>query len=77
MVTGADVRVRVRGGVVAVQVEQAVVRVLVVVAADVQDNTRGVVVAIVGLRRNALPDYWCDSPDSSSRANREALIDDF
>ena len=53
MVTGADVRVRVRSGVVAVQVEQAVVRVLVVVAADVQDNARGVVVAIVGLRRNA------------------------
>lgn len=49
MVTGADVRVRVRSSVVTVQVEQTVVLVLVVVATDVQDNTRGVVVAIVGL----------------------------
>ena len=52
MVTGADVRVRVRSGVVTVQVEKTVVLVLVVVATDVQDNARGVVVAIVGLRRN-------------------------
>ena len=51
MVTGADVRVRVRSGVVTVQVEHTVVLVLVVVATDVQDNARGVVVAIVGLRQ--------------------------
>ena len=51
MVTGADVRVRVRSGVVTVQVEKTVVLVLVVVATDVQDNARGVVVAIVGLRQ--------------------------
>ena len=44
-VTAPDVRVRVRGGVVAVEVERAVV--LVVVAADVQHNARGVVVAVV------------------------------
>ena len=54
MVTGADVGVLVRGGVVAVQVEQTVVRVLVVVAADVENNTRGVVVAIVGLEPGVL-----------------------
>lgn len=46
-VTAPDVRVRVRGGVVAVEVERAVVLVLVVVAADVQHNARGVVVAVV------------------------------
>lgn len=48
--TAADVRVRVRGGVVAVQVESAVVLVLVVVAADVQNNAGGVVVAVVVMR---------------------------
>ena len=46
-VTAPDVRVRVRGGVVAVEVECAVVLVLVVVAADIQHNARGVVVAVV------------------------------
>lgn len=75
MVTGADVGVLVRGSVVAVQVEQTVVRVLVVVAADVQNNARGVVVAIVGLEPEHSPDYWCDGPDSSSRVNRKALVE--
>lgn len=46
----ADVRVLVRGGVVAVQVESAVVLVLAVVAADVQHNPAGVVVAVVVMR---------------------------
>ena len=46
-VPAPDVRVRVRGGVVAVQVESAVVLVLAVVAADVQHHARGVVVAVV------------------------------
>ena len=52
MVTGADVGVLVRGSVVTVQVEKAVVRVLVVVAADVEHDAAGVVVAIVGLSLN-------------------------
>ena len=47
MDTGADVRVRVRSGVVAVQVEQPVVLVLVVVTAHVQHNPGRVVVAVV------------------------------
>ena len=46
-VTAADVAVLVRRGVVAVQVESAVVLVLAVVAADVQHNAAGVVVAVV------------------------------
>ena len=45
--TGADVRVLVRGSVVAVQVERPVVLVLVVVTARVQHHARRVVVAIV------------------------------
>lgn len=49
-VTAPDVRVRVRSGVVAVQVESAVVLVLAVVAADVQNNAGGVVVAVVVMR---------------------------
>ena len=44
---GADVRVRVRGSVVAVQVERTVVLVLVVVTTHVQHNTRSVVVAAI------------------------------
>lgn len=46
-VTATDVRVRVRSGVVTVQVEQAVVLVLVVVTATVQHDTTGVVVAVI------------------------------
>jgi hypothetical protein len=46
-VTAADVRVRVRSGVVTVQVEQAVVLVLVVVTATVQHDTIGVIVAVI------------------------------
>jgi len=46
-VAAADVGVRVRSGVVTVQVEQAVVLVLVVVTTTVQHDTTGVVVAIV------------------------------
>jgi hypothetical protein len=49
-VTAADVRVRVRSGVVTVQVEQAVVLVLVVVTATVQHDTTGVVVAVIQKR---------------------------
>lgn len=45
--TAPDVRVRVRGGVVAVEVERAVALSLAVVAADAQHNARGVVVAVV------------------------------
>ena len=52
MVTGTAVGVLVRGSVVTVQVEKAVVRVLVVVAADVEHDAAGVVVAIVGLSLN-------------------------
>lgn len=44
---GADVRVRVRRGVVTVQVEQPVVLVLVVVTTHVQHNAGSVIVAIV------------------------------
>ena len=44
---GADVGVLVRSSVVAVQVEQAVVPVLIVVTTAVQHNTRSVVVAVV------------------------------
>ena len=43
----ADVRVGVRSLVVAVQVESAVVLVLVVIAADVQHHARSAVVAVV------------------------------
>lgn len=49
-VTAAGVRVGVRSGVVAVQVRSAVVLVLAVVAADVQNNAGGVVVAVVVMR---------------------------
>jgi hypothetical protein len=49
-VTAADVHVRVRSGVVTVQVEQAVVLVLVVVTATVQYDTAGVVVAVIQKR---------------------------
>jgi hypothetical protein len=49
-VTAADVGVRVRSGVVTVQVEQAVVLVLVVVTTTVQHDTTGVVVAIIQTR---------------------------
>ena len=48
--TAADVGVRVRSGVVTVQVEQAVVLVLVVVTTTVQHDTTGVVVAIIQTR---------------------------
>lgn len=44
---GADVGVLVRSLVVAVQVERTVVLILVVVTADVQDDTGSVVVAAV------------------------------
>lgn len=44
---GADVRVLVRGVVVTVQVEGTVVLILVVVAANVQNNTGRIVVAAV------------------------------
>lgn len=49
--TAADVGVRVRSGVVTVQVEQAVVLVLVVVATTVQHDTTGVVVAVIQKER--------------------------
>ena len=64
--TAADVAVLVRRGVVAVQVESAVVLVLAVVAADVQHDAAGVVVAVVVIRTGnprETPDYWWDSPD--------------
>ena len=65
--TAADVAVRVRGAVVAVQVERAVVLVLVVVAADVQHNPAGVVVAVVvsaePRNREEHPDYRWNDPD--------------
>ena len=44
---GADVRVLVRGVVVAVQVERTVVLVLVVVTAAVENNARSIVVRVV------------------------------
>lgn len=62
--TRADVAVRVRSGVVTVQVEQTVVLVLVVVTTYVQHNTTGVVVAIIRIRN---PDYWYGAPDSALR----------
>ena len=51
----ADVRVRARGGVIAVQAESAVVLVLAIVAADVQHNARGIVVAVVVARTEEPP----------------------
>lgn len=54
MGSGADVRVRVRSGVVTVQVEQPVVLVLVVVTAHVQHHARSVVVAIIAKNRRNL-----------------------
>ena len=54
----ADVAVRVGSGVVAVQVEQPVVLVLVVVTAHVQHNPGGVVVAVVVRKQNARPLVW-------------------
>ena len=47
-VTAPDVRVRVRGGVVAVEVERAVVLVLVIVTTNVEHYARTVIVAIIG-----------------------------
>ena len=47
METAPDVLERVRGGVIAEEVERAVVLALDVVAADAQRNARGVVVAAV------------------------------
>lgn len=44
---GADVRVRVRSSVVAVQVERTVVLVLVVVTANVQHNATRVIVRVI------------------------------
>ena len=55
-VAEADVAVLVRRRVVAVEIERAVILVLVVVTADVQHNAVGVVVAIVV--QNIAPDYW-------------------
>ena len=52
---GADVRVRVRSGVVTVQVEQTVVAVLVVVTANVQHHARSVIVAVVAHSRGPKP----------------------
>lgn len=45
--TRADVAVRIRSRVVTVHVEQPVILVLVVIATHVQDNSAGVVVAVV------------------------------
>ena len=45
--SAADVAVRVRRGVVTVQVEQSIILVLVVVPTDVQHNAGRVVVAVV------------------------------
>ena len=56
----ADVRVGVRSLVVAVQVESAVVLVLVVIAADVQHHARSVVVAVIAPYRNT--DRWNGNP---------------
>lgn len=59
--TAADVRVRIRRSVIAVEVESAVVLVLVVVSTDVEHNPAGVVVAVVAMRtgnRRETPDYW-------------------
>lgn len=55
---GADVGVLVRSRVVAVQVERAVVLVLVVVTAHVQHNARRVVVAVVAKRPERRPVEW-------------------
>ena len=55
---GADVRVLVRGGVVAVQVERAVVLVLVVVTTHVQHHARSVVVAVVATVPEHRPMEW-------------------
>ena len=52
---GADVHVRVRSGVVTVQVEQTVVAVLVVVTANVQHYARSVIVAVVAHSREPKP----------------------
>ena len=57
-VAAADVAVRVRGRVVTVQVERPVVLVLVVVTTNVQNNARGVVVAIVVTKPETNTDYW-------------------
>ena len=46
-VTGADVAVRVRCRVVAIQVEQAIIQVAVIVATNIEHDTTGVIVAIV------------------------------
>ena len=56
----ADVLVRVRSIVVAVQVERAVVLVLVVVTANVQHHAGSVVVAVIALYRNT--DLWNGNP---------------
>ena len=61
---GADVRVRVRSSVVAVQVERPVVLVLVVVTAHVQHNPRRVVVAVVA-QEPKTPGYWYGDPENA------------
>ena len=59
---GADVGVLVRGVVVAVQVERAVVLILVVVTAAVENNAGSVVVRVVA--QNGTADSWYGNPDS-------------
>ena len=56
--TRADVSVRVRSGVVTVQVKQAVILILVIVTTDVQHDTRRVIVAVVVKNRIARPLVW-------------------
>ena len=58
----ADVSVRVGSGVVAVEVEQPVVLVLVIVTASVQHNTRSVIVAIVAPETRNAPTTGIETP---------------
>ena len=57
----AAVGVLIRSSVVTVQVEGAVVLVLVVVTAAVENNAGSVVVRVVA--QNGTPSSWCGNPD--------------
>ena len=56
--TTTDVTVLVRSSVVTIQVEQPIIRVLVVVTAYVQHNSTGVVVAVVIKETKRNISYW-------------------